>query len=245
LTPLKRRVNKNMASAATPLDEVFEQCRDMDASLTERLSIFADAVCAQAPAFTAAVDRLIKRLQDSGAGDAAPQPGDVMPAFYLPDDTGRLVALQALLRAGPVAVTFHRGHWCPYCRININALAKAHDVMSREGGQIVAIMPERQEFAAEFKNDARARFPILTDMDNGYAMSLNLTIWVGEEMKRLIRDEFGHDIASFQGNDAWLLPIPATFIVGRDGRIKERFVDPDYRRCMAIVDLLTALRKEI
>jgi peroxiredoxin len=245
LTPLKRRVNKNMASAATPLDEVFEQCRDMDASLTERLSIFADAVRAQAPAFTAAVDRLIKRLQDSGAGDAAPQPGDVMPAFYLPDDAGRLVALQVLLRAGPVAVTFHRGHWCPYCRININALAKAHDVMSREGGQIVAIMPERQEFAAEFKNDARARFPILTDMDNGYAMSLNLTIWVGEEMKRLIRDEFGHDIASFQGNDAWLLPIPATFIVGRDGRIKERFVDPDYRRRMAIDDLLAALRKEI
>jgi peroxiredoxin len=230
---------------ANPLDETFEQCRDMDASLTERLSIFADAVRAQAPAFTAAVDRLIKRLQDSGAGDEAPQPGDVMPTFVLPDDTGRLVALQALLRAGPVAVTFHRGHWCPYCRININALAKAHDVISREGGQIIAIVPERQEFAAEFKNDARARFPILTDMDNGYAMSLNLTIWVGEEMKRLIRDEFGHDIASFQGNDAWLLPIPATFIVGRDGRIKQRFVDPDYRRRMAIDDLLVALRKEI
>jgi peroxiredoxin len=233
-----------MANAATPLDEVFEQCRDMDGSLTERLSIFADVVRAQAPAFTAAVDRLIKRLQDSGAGDAAPRPGDVMPPFYLPDDTGRLVALEALLGAGPVAVTFHRGHWCPYCRININALAKAHDLI-QEGGQIIAIVPERQEFAAEFKNDARAHFPILTDMDNGYAMSLNLAIWVGEEMKRLIRDEFGHDIASFQGNDAWLLPIPATFIVGRDGRIKERFVDPDYRKRMAIDDLLTALRKEI
>jgi peroxiredoxin len=234
-----------MANAATPLDEVFEQCRDMDGSLTERLSIFADAVRAQAPAFTAAVDRLIKRLQDSGAGDAAPRPGDVMLLFYLPDDTGRLVTLQALIQAGPVAVTFHRGHWCPYCRININALAKAHDVVSREGGQIIAIVPERQQFAAEFKTDARAHFPILTDMDNGYAMSLNLTIWVGEEMKRLIRDEFGHDIASFQGNDAWLLPIPATFVVSRDGRIKERFVDPDYRKRMAIDDLLTALRQEI
>src|SRR5262245_54449119 len=174
-----------MESAATPLDKVFEQCRDMDASLTERLSIFADAVRAQAPAFTAAVDRLIKRLHDSGAGDAAPQPGDAMPSFCLPDDTGRLITLEALLRAGPVAVTFHRGHWCPYCRININALARAHDVISREAGQIIAIVPERQEFAAEFKNDARAHFPILTDMDNAYAMSLNLTIWLGEEMQRL------------------------------------------------------------
>jgi peroxiredoxin len=234
-----------MASVATPLDEVFKRCRDMDASLAERLSIFADAVRTQAPVFTAAVDRLIERLHDSGAGDAAPRPGEAMPPFLLPDDTGRLVTLEALLRSGPVAVTFHRGHWCPYCRININALAKAHDVISQEGGQIIAIVPERQEFAAEFKNDARAHFPILTDMDNGYAMSLNLTIWVGEEMKRLIRDEFGHDIARFQGNDAWLLPIPATFIIGRDGTIKERFVDPDYRKRMAIDDLLAALRNEI
>ena len=234
-----------MAGAATPLDEVFEQCRDMDASLAERLSIFADAVRAQAPAFSAAVDQLIKRLHDSGAGDAAPRSGEAMPPFVLPDDAGHLVSLEKLLHAGPVAVTFHRGHWCPYCRININALAKAHDAISEGGGQVVAIVPERQEFAAEFKNDARARFPILTDMDNGYAMSLNLTIWVGEEMKRLIRDEFGHDIASFQGNEAWLLPIPATFVVGRDGRIKERFVDPDYRKRMAIDDLLAALQREI
>jgi peroxiredoxin len=227
------------------LDQAFIRARELDASLGEQLRAFAEAARQRQPDFAEAVDRLVERLRRYGAGESAPRPGDPMPPFILPDDTGRLVSLEQLLRHGPVAVTFHRGHWCPYCRININALAKAHDVMSREGGQIVAIMPERQEFAAEFKNDARARFPILTDMDNGYAMSLNLTIWVGEEMKRLIRDEFGHDIASFQGNDAWLLPIPATFIVGRDGRIKERFVDPDYRRRMAIDDLLTALRKEI
>ena len=108
-----------------------------------------------------------------------------------------------------------------------------------------AIVPERQKYAAEFKVDGRVTFPILTDMDNGYATSLNLTIWVGEEMKRFIRDEFGHDLANFQGNEAWVLPIPATFVVGRDGKVKERFVDPDYRKRMAIDDLLTALRKEI
>ena len=37
---------------------------------------------------------------------------------------------------------FHRGHWCPYCRININALVEAHKVSA----EIVAIMPERQKF---------------------------------------------------------------------------------------------------
>ena len=234
-----------MAGESISLNDVFEQCRDMDASLTERLAIFAGAVRDQQPSFTAAVDRLVERLHNSGAGEAAPQPGDAMPPFVLPDESGRLVSMEQLLRAGPIAVTFHRGHWCPYCRININALARAHETICREGGGIIAIVPERQKYAAEFKVDGRVTFPILTDMDNGYAMSLNLTIWVGEEMKHFIRDEFGHDLANFQGNEAWLLPIPATFVVGRDGKVKERFVDPDYRKRMAIDDLLTALRKEI
>jgi hypothetical protein len=51
-----------------------------------------------------------------------------------------MVSLNELLTQGPVAVTFHRGHWCPYCRININALAQAHEEIAAQGGQIVAIM---------------------------------------------------------------------------------------------------------
>ena len=156
-----------MAGESISLNDVFEQCRDMDASLTERLAIFAAAVRDQQPSFTAAVDRLVERLHNSGAGEAAPQPGDAMPPFVLPDESGRLVSLDQLLRAGPIAVTFHRGHWCPYCRININALAKAHETICREGGGIIAIVPERQKYAAEFKVDGRVTFPILTDMDNG------------------------------------------------------------------------------
>jgi peroxiredoxin len=144
------------------------------------------------------------------------------------------------LTQGPVAVTFHRGHWCPYCRININALAQAHHEIAAEGGQIVAIMPDRQKFVADLKAQSKVRFPILTDMDNGYALSLNLAVWVGAEMQKMM--EGRQDLPTFQGNSSWMLPIPATFVVGRDGRIRARFMDPDYRKPMAIADMLTALR---
>jgi peroxiredoxin len=222
------------------LRDVFVQCRDMDAPLGTRLATFADAVRAASPTFADAVDRLVDRLKKSDAGVHAPGPGDVMPSFLLPDETGRLISLEDLLREGPTAVIFHRGHWCPYCRINSDALAKAQEEVQRQGGRIVAIMPERQQFAAELKAETKAPFPILTDMDNGYAMSLNLAIWVGEEMQRLIK-EAGWDIASYQGNDSWLLPIPATFVVGTDGRIVSRYVDPDYRRRMEIEDMVHAI----
>ena len=228
-------------TARETFEEAFQRVRDMDASLGEQLQAFADSTRQRRPEFAAAVDRLIDRLRQNGAGVAAPRPGDPMPPFHLTDEAGHLVTLEQLLAAGPVAVTFHRGHWCPYCRININALARAHEDIRSEGGQIVAIMPDRQKYAMELKSNANVPFPILTDMDNGYALSLNLAIWVGAEMQKMMaaRD----DISAFQGNSSWMLPIPATFVVGRDGLITARFVDPDYRKRMAIEDLLAALRK--
>jgi peroxiredoxin len=223
------------------LEEAFRHCRDMEGSLGERLDSFARAVRTLSPPFADAVDRLVSRLQQSGAGQNAPQVGEPMPPFHLPDEAGRVVSLDRLLSKGPVAVTFHRGHWCPYCRLNTRALAQAQSEIERNGSQIVAIMPDRQQFAETFKTESHARFPILTDMDNGYALSLNLVVWVGAEMERMIASA-GRDIPSYQGNTSWMLPIPATFVVGTDARIKARFVDPDYRKRMGVEALLTALR---
>ena len=222
------------------LDAAFRRVRDLDVSVAEQLRAFADAGRQGNPDFAAAVDRLVERLRQYGAGESAPEPGDALPPFVLPDDAGRMVSLNELLTQGPVAVTFHRGHWCPYCRININALALAHEEITAEDGQIVAIMPDRQKFIANFRSEAKVPFPILTDMDNGYALSLNLTIWVGAELQKLM--EGRRNIPEFQGNSSWMLPIPATFVVGRDGRIRARFMDPDYRKRMAIADMLVALR---
>ena len=223
------------------LDAAFSRVRDLDASVAEQLRAFADAGRQSNPDFAAAVDRLVERLRQYGAGESAPEPGDPLPPFVLPDDSGLRVSLNELLTRGPVAVTFHRGHWCPYCRLNTKALAQAQTEIETNGGQIVAIMPDRQQFAEKFKTESQARFPILTDMDNGYALSLNLVVWVGTEMERMIAAA-GRDIPSYQGNASWMLPIPATFVVGTDARIKARFVDPDYRKRMAVEALLTALR---
>jgi peroxiredoxin len=227
-------------SGKESLDDVFAHVRDLDASLGEQLQAFAEGVRQHRPEFSAAVDRLVERLRHSGAGEAAPREGEPMPSFVLPDESGRLVSLEALLANGPIAVTFHRGHWCPYCRININALAKAHEHAKAAGGQIVAIIPDRQKFATELKLQSHVPFPILTDMDNGYALSLNLAIWIGAEMQAMLQGR--QDLPTFQGNDAWMLPIPATFIVGGDGLVRARFMDPDYRKRTAIANVLAAMR---
>ena len=102
-------------------------------------------------------------------------------------------------------------------------------------------MSQHGEWHAEkFKSDSHAPFPVLTDLDNGYALSLNLAIWLGTEIQQLLSYE---DLSNFHGNDGWVLPIPATFVVGRNGVVKARFVDPDFRKRMEIDDLIAALKK--
>jgi peroxiredoxin len=83
---------------------------------------------------------------------------------------------------------------------------------------------------------------VLTDMDNGYSLSLNLAIFVGTELQELMAAS-ERDLPRYQGNDSWMLPLPASFVVDCDGFVQARFIDPDYRKRMAIEDLLDAVRK--
>jgi peroxiredoxin len=224
---------------ADRLRQAFLRCRDMEGSLGEQLDAYAAAGREIFPAYSEAVDRLVERIHENGGGENAPRPGDALPPFLLPDETGRLVSLPSLLAGGPYAVMFFRGHWCPYCRLNVRAVIEAMDQIKAAGGGVVAIMPETQAFAGKFKQEAAAPFPVLTDLDNGYALSLNLAIWLDAEIQQLLSYQ---DMASFHGNEGWVLPIPATFVVGRDGLVKARFVDPDFRKRMAIDDLIAALK---
>ncbi|MBZ9764748.1 AhpC/TSA family protein [Mesorhizobium sp. CA8] len=229
------------ADQAMTFEQSVQAAIELDAPLNERLAVVAAAVRRLNSEFADAVDRLVERLEKQGAGAAAPKSGDVMPPFLLPDDDGRLVSLAEILAKGPAVITFQRGHWCPYCRLNAIGIVEVQREIAELGGQAIAIMPERRRFAKAMKASVGAQFPFLIDMDNGYALSLNLAIWVGAEMERLMG--LGLDIPNYQGNSSWFMPIPATFVVRTDGIITDRFVDPDYRRRMDINDLIAALRR--
>ena len=82
------------------LEEAVQEAIALDAPLNERMAVIANAVRALSTTFADAVERMIERLQDQGAGAMAPAPGDVMPAFLLPDENGRLVGLAEILRRG-------------------------------------------------------------------------------------------------------------------------------------------------
>lgn len=221
------------------LERAYQRACGMDAPLDIRLKIIADEVRKQSDEFASAVDVFVDRLQSAGAGTSAPQVGEIMPDFQLPDHMGQLVNLSALLKTAPVVVAFYRGHWCPYCRLSVGALAQVEDQLRPV--QIVAISPEKPRFTKILRDETNARFPMLTDLNNIYASQLKLTVSVNNEMASLITGA-GWNVSEYNGNDGWVLPIPAVFVVDQNRIIRTRHVDPDYRLRMNMDDLLKAVQ---
>lgn len=217
------------------LEDAVQQVRGKGTSLSDRLQMIADLVRDRAPPFAEQVDSFVGRLETARAGAQAPQVGEPMPLFTLPDQNGRFVSLESLLEKGPVVLAFHRGHWCPYCRLNMAGLAEIEDRAAP--AQIVGISAETQQYTRQLQAEAGGRFPILSDVGAGYALSMNLVVWVDEQMSRMIEGA-GWDIPLYQGGTDWILPIPAVFVVRQDGIIAARHVDPDYRKRMELDDLL-------
>ena len=228
-------------AVAEALDQALARLMLDDATLAARLDRYAETLRELNQPFAEAVDRLVSRLQSVTAGNEAPKVGEVMPPFLLPDENGHLLALEELLAKGPLVVAFRRGHWCPYCQLSTEALARIQGPVADSGGSIVVICPENSAHARLLKWRSQAQFPILSDMDNGYALSLGIAIPVGEEMRDFMTRR-GRDLATYQGNSAWLLPIPATFVLDRSGVIVMRHVDPDYRVRASVEDIVDHVR---
>jgi peroxiredoxin len=222
------------------LDLAKKRAIALDAPLRERLQVIADEVRALSGAFADAVDVFVGRLQKAEAGAQAPAIGERLPDFLLPDQNGRLVSLEELLAKGPVIVAFLRGHWCPYCQMTAIALSEVADAARAKGARIVAICPENRQYTQRLVIDSDDRFPILSDVDNGYAVALNLAIWVDDEMARLILSA-GWDIPAYNASPSWVLPIPATFVLDRTGIVRARYVNADYRTRMEIDDIVDTL----
>jgi peroxiredoxin len=157
------------------------------------------------------------------------------------DSDGRVVDLASLLAAGPLVISFNRGPWCDYCGLELRALARAYPDIVAAGGNVVSIVPETAKYAKTLQATRGLPFRVLTDLDLGYGLSLGLVFWVGEKIMGMYK-AFGIDLAQFQGNGGWLLPIPATLVVGRDGRVKARFVDADFRHRLPMEDILRAVK---
>lgn len=222
----------------------LNEAESRQVGLNSQLSAYRDQSRELRPEFARVYDELIARLEILDRGEVGPKVGERMEDFELPDDNGRLVSLVSLLRTGPAVISFNRGHWCPYCRLELRSLAAVHDEIKQLGGRVVSIMPDSAQFTSGYAKQNELPFPILSDIDLGYSLSLGLIFWVGAEIRRMY-EEAGVELEKYHGNQGSFLPMAAKFIVGQDGLVKARQVNIEFRERMepdAIMAVLRGLR---
>ncbi len=221
----------------------FEEIRCLDASLAEKLSQYTNHLQKHNSDISKVYSTLVSRLRDADAGSGAVQTGSTLPEFLLPDSNGDLVSSAKLLSEGPLVVSFNRGHWCSYCKLELLALAEIYPAIKSLGGELVALMPESAEYTGNFKSEFELPFQILTDIDNGYALSCGLMVSLGSAIQQVYLN-LGRDLSEFHRNKAWFVPIPATYIIGSDGRVVSMMVDADFRNRMDPTNILTCLEDQ-
>jgi peroxiredoxin len=210
--------------------------------LEQELSDFRAEFGRTAPAGRAAlysskVDELRARfpLQDALAV------GSEAPDFTLPNAHGHPVSLFQALLKGPVVVTFYRGGWCPYCNIQLRAYQRALPEIAALGGQIIAISPQLPDGSLSAAEKNALEFDVLSDAHNTVARTFGLVYALAEELRAAMLSN-DKALPTINGDSSWELPLPATFVIGIDRRVKLAFVDVDYRNRLDPEAILAALR---
>jgi peroxiredoxin len=206
--------------------------------LRERLQ---QARAGRAAEVNAVMDRMVDDLRRSGIVEQAPASGAIAPGFTLPDARGGDVDLHRLLARGPVVVAFYRGGWCPYCNLQLRAYQRALPDLHALGAELVAVSPQLPDASLSTAERNDLAFPVLSDVGNRVARAYGLVFALPDEVIAYYREHRKHDLTAANGPGHWELPVPATFVIARDGRIVLADVDPDYTRRLEPAAILEAL----
>jgi peroxiredoxin len=180
----------------------------------------------------------------SGLAEKAMKQGATAPDFSLPNANGKLVKLSELLKSGPVVLAFYRGGWCPYCNKQLASYQAALPEMKQLGATLVAVTPQKPDRSLTQIEKANLEFEVLSDNGLKVARQFGLVFTMPPDT-RPIYQGFGIDLEAWNGNASWELPMPGTYIIGKDRVIKYAFVKADYSQraeASALIDALKTMK---
>ena len=167
--------------------------------------------------------------------------GDTAPDFTLIDVNGTAFNLYSKLEEDPVVVSFFRGSWCPFCSLELQSLQKNLNDIQKMGASLVAILPQKLEASRQLIDKYYLKFPLLSDENQQCLEAFQVKYNLTQGIINIYRDSFGIDLTRLNANGTWNLPVPATFIIDVDRKVKARHFSHDYMIRMEPRDILEAL----
>ena len=192
------------------------------------------------PQVVDAVWRSIQRLAETGLVARAIKAGETAPLFRLRCRRGGFISLSDLLERGPVVISFFWGDWCPFCVLELNALAAALPEIERLGATLVALSPQAQAKSPFPGSDGEPPFPILQDLGCEIAGRYRIAFRIPQQFRSAYL-ALGYANSTKTGSNGWVLPIPATYVLDSTGLIVLSYLDADHTTRLEPAEIIVAL----
>jgi peroxiredoxin len=218
----------NPETDTRPLREIF----------AERRELIAKYVPAETQTIHA---RAVAELKEKQLAANILRIGAKAPAFELEDHDGKMVSSSALLAETRLVLCFIRGRWCPFCVGQMEAMNLIAPEIEQAGATLIAISPQTVKQSFFMHDQHQLRFPLLADAGNQVARKFGLTYRVPEFQAAVYRRAFVN-LPFTNGDESWELPIPATYIIGRDDSVLYASASEDYTERPEPADIVTVLQ---
>jgi peroxiredoxin len=167
--------------------------------------------------------------------------GAAAPMFFALDADSNIFSLDKALKNGPVVLIFYRGFWCPVCNKHLGQIQDSLQLIEKMGAKVIAVSPEKPEYLGVMEEKTGAQFTLLYDEDYKIADAYDVTFKPSASTLFTYNTFLGANLKETHSDDSQRLPIPATYIIGQDGKIARRQFDPDYKNRSTVKDILDAL----
>ena len=185
-------------------------------------------------------ERAVEELFATGIEERILPVGAVAPEFELRDSANRLVKSRDLLAVGPLVIKFFRGRWCSYCVTELETWRDLYGQLRERGALLVAISPETQRQSDFAVQQHGLPFPLLHDPGAALAEKFGLVYTVPEYHQRYLKSILVN-LPFLNGEASWRLPLPATYVLDRTGKVVFAEAHADFRVRPEPQDALTTI----
>lgn len=181
-----------------------------------------------------------KIVTPEDAAKAALNVGGTMPEFTLKDANSKSVSSKDLLKQGNLVIVFYRGAWCPFCNKYLHDLQEKLTEIKAAGGNLVAISAENPDTSMKVSQKNGVAFTVLSDPKLMVARKFGIVYQLDKTTNEKYIG-YGIDLVKANGTEKPDLPLSATYIVSKEGKIIYAYLEPDYKKRAAPSEIIKVL----
>ena len=169
------------------------------------------------------------------------QVGEQAPQIQATDQNGKMINSQDILNNEKILLVFYRGNWCPHCKKHLGELEKNLTALEEKGVFVLVVTPESVEKTKETQDKFKTSFSIVHDAGNRIMKDYKVAFEVNESNVPNYYSQITELVNEYNSESEKVLPVPATYLIGKDGKIEYVQYDPDYKNRSDISELVESL----